>query len=194
MKSIFVSGSPRENVGKKDAKALRIKGLVPCVLYGGAEQIHFYANEKDFKPLLFTPETHTVELEISGKKYNAILQDVSYHAINDRLLHVDFLHVDETKPVVIAIPVTVSGVAPGVREGGKLVIKVRKMKIRALLSKLPDNINVDISKLEIGQSVKVEQLQSQHPELALLDAPNVAVVSVTATRASRQAAQDEGKK
>jgi large subunit ribosomal protein L25 len=194
MKSIFVSGSPRENVGKKDAKALRVKGLVPCVLYGGAEQIHFYANEKDFKPLLFTPETHTVELEISGKKYNAILQDVSYHAINDRLLHVDFLHVDETKPVVIAIPVTVSGVAPGVREGGKLVIKVRKMKIRALLSKLPDNINVDISKLEIGQSVKVEQLQSQHPELALLDAPNVAVVSVTATRASRQAAQDEGKK
>jgi large subunit ribosomal protein L25 len=194
MKSIFVSGSPRENVGKKDAKALRIKGLVPCVLYGGAEQIHFYANEKDFKPLLFTPETHTVELEISGKKYNAILQDVSYHAINDRLLHVDFLHVDETKPVVIAIPVTVSGVAPGVREGGKLVIKVRKMKIRALLSKLPDNINVDISKLEIGQSVKVEQLQALHPELALLDAPNVAVVSVTATRASRQAAQDEGKK
>jgi large subunit ribosomal protein L25 len=194
MKSIFVSGSPRENVGKKDAKALRVKGLVPCVLYGGAEQIHFYANEKDFKPLLFTPETHTVELEISGKKYNAILQDVSYHAINDRLLHVDFLHVDETKPVVIAIPVTVSGVAPGVREGGKLVIKVRKMKIRALLSKLPDNINVDISKLEIGQSVKVEQLQALHPELALLDAPNVAVVSVTATRASRQAAQDEGKK
>lgn len=194
MKSIFVSGSPRENVGKKDAKALRMKGLVPCVLYGGAEQIHFYANEKDFKPLLFTPETHTVELEIAGKKYNAILQDVSYHAINDRLLHVDFLHVDETKPVVIAIPVTVSGVAPGVREGGKLVIKVRKMKIRALLSKLPDNINVDISKLEIGQSVKVEHLQSQHPELALLDAPNVAVVSVTATRASRQAAQDEGKK
>jgi large subunit ribosomal protein L25 len=194
MKSIFVSGSPRENVGKKDAKALRVKGLVPCVLYGGEEQIHFFANEKDFKPLLFTPETHTVELEISGKKYNAILQDVQYHAINDRLLHVDFLHVDEAKPLVIAIPVTVSGIAPGVREGGKLIIKVRKMKIRALLSQLPDNINVDISKLEIGQSVKVEQLQALHPDLALLDAPNVAVVSVTATRASRQAAQDEGKK
>jgi large subunit ribosomal protein L25 len=194
MKSIFVSGSPRESVGKKDAKALRVKGLVPCVLYGGDEQIHFFANEKDFKPLLFTPETHTVELEISGKKYNAILQDVQYHAINDRLLHVDFLHVDEAKPLVIAIPVTVSGIAPGVREGGKLIIKVRKMKIRALLSQLPDNINVDISKLEIGQSVKVEQLQALHPDLALLDAPNVAVVSVTATRASRQAAQDEGKK
>lgn len=194
MKSIFVSGSPRENVGKKDAKALRLKGLVPCVLYGGDEQIHFSANEKDFKPLLFTPETHTVEIEISGKKYNAILQDVQYHAINDRLLHVDFLNVDESKPLVIAIPVTVSGVAPGVREGGKLVIKVRKMKVRALLSQLPDNINVDISKMEIGQSVKVEQLQAQNPSLTLLDAPNVAVVSVTATRASRQAAQDDAKK
>ena len=194
MKVSKLSGLLRANVGKKDAKALRVKGLVPCVLYGGEEQIHFFANEKDFKPLLFTPETHTVELEISGKKYNAILQDVQYHAINDRLLHVDFLHVDEAKPLVIAIPVTVSGIAPGVREGGKLIIKVRKMKIRALLSQLPDNINVDISKLEIGQSVKVEQLQALHPDLALLDAPNVAVVSVTATRASRQAAQDEGKK
>lgn len=193
MKSIFVSGSPRENVGKKDAKALRKQGLVPCVLYGGADQIHFSALEKDFKPLLFTPETHTVELEIAGKKYNAILQDVQYHAINDSLLHVDFLHVDETKPVVIAIPVTVSGIAPGVREGGKLVIKVRKMKVRALLNKLPDNINVDISKLEIGQSVKVEHLQALHPDLTFLDAPNVAVVSVTATRASRQAAEDSKK-
>jgi large subunit ribosomal protein L25 len=193
MKSIFVSGSPRENVGKKDAKALRIKGLVPCVLYGGAEQIHFSADEKAFKPLIFTPDAHTVELEISGKKYNAILQDVQYHAINDRLMHVDFLHVDESKPVVIAIPVAVHGIAPGVREGGKLLVKLRKMKVRSLLNNLPDKINIDISHLEIGQSVKVEHLQAQNPEIAFLDAPNVAVVSVSATRASRQAAEDAKK-
>lgn len=193
MKSIFMSGSPRENVGKKDAKALRIKGLVPCVLYGGAEQIHFSADEKAFKPLIFTPDAHTVELEIAGKKYNAILQDVQYHAINDRLMHVDFLHVDESKPVVIAIPVAVHGIAPGVREGGKLLVKVRKMKVRALLNNLPDKINIDISHLEIGQSVKVEHLQAQNPEIAFLDAPNVAVVSVSATRASRQAAEDAKK-
>jgi large subunit ribosomal protein L25 len=193
MKSIFMSGSPRENVGKKDAKALRTKGLVPCVLYGGAEQIHFSADEKAFKPLIFTPDAHTVELEISGKKYNAILQDVQYHAINDRLMHVDFLHVDESKPVVIAIPVAVHGIAPGVREGGKLLVKLRKMKVRALLNNLPDKINIDISHLEIGQSVKVEHLQAQNPEIAFLDAPNVAVVSVSATRASRQAAEDAKK-
>ena len=193
MKSIFMSGSPRENVGKKDAKALRIKGLVPCVLYGGAEQIHFSADEKAFKPLIFTPDAHTVELEISGKKYNAILQDVQYHAINDRLMHVDFLHVDASKPVVIAIPVAVNGIAPGVREGGKLLVKLRKMKVRSLLNNLPDKINIDISHLEIGQSVKVEHLQAQNPEIAFLDAPNVAVVSVSATRASRQAAEDAKK-
>jgi large subunit ribosomal protein L25 len=193
MKSIFVSGSPRENVGKKDAKALRIKGLVPCVLYGGAEQIHFSADEKAFKPLIFTPDAHTVELEISGKKYNAILQDVQYHSISDRLMHVDFLHIDETKPVVIAIPVAVHGIAPGVREGGKLLVKLRKMKVRALLNSLPDKINIDISSLEIGQSVKVEHLQAQNSDLVFLDAPNVAVVSVSATRASRQAAEDSKK-
>jgi large subunit ribosomal protein L25 len=193
MKSIFMSGSPRENVGKKDAKALRNQGQVPCVLYGGAEQIHFSADEKAFKPLIFTPDAHTVELEISGKKYNAILQDVQYHAINDRLLHVDFLHVDDKKPVIIAIPVAVHGIAPGVREGGKLLIKLRKMKVRALLNNLPDKINVDISHLEIGQSVKVEHLQAQNPDLAFLDAPNVAVISVSATRASRQAAEDAKK-
>ena len=193
MKSIFMSGSPRENVGKKDAKALRNQGQVPCVLYGGAEQIHFSADEKAFKPLIFTPDAHTVELEISGKKYNAILQDVQYHAISDRLLHVDFLHVDDKKPIVIAIPVAVQGIAPGVREGGKLLVKLRKMKVRAMLNNLPDKINVDISHLEIGQSVKVEHLQAQNPEIVFLDAPNVAVVSVSATRASRQAAEDAKK-
>ena len=193
MKVFNLSGSSRANVGKKDAKALRIKGLVPCVLYGGAEQIHFSADEKAFKPLIFTPDAHTVELEISGKKYNAILQDVQYHSISDRLMHVDFLHIDETKPVVIAIPVAVHGIAPGVREGGKLLVKLRKMKVRALLNSLPDKINIDISSLEIGQSVKVEHLQAQNSDLVFLDAPNVAVVSVSATRASRQAAEDSKK-
>jgi large subunit ribosomal protein L25 len=194
MKAIFMSGSLRENVGKKDAKALRKQGLVPCVLYGGTEQIHFAAAEKDFKPLLFTPDTHTVELEIAGKKYNAILQELQFNPLNDSLQHVDFLHVSNDKPVVIPIPVAVSGVAPGVREGGKLQVKLRKMKVRALLNNLPDKITVDISSLEIGQSVKVEHLAKSYSDLVFLDAPNVAVVSVAATRASRQAAQDEGKK
>lgn len=191
MKAIFMSGSPRANVGKKDAKALRVSNLVPCVLYGGKEQIHFSIPEKDFKPLIFTPDVHTVELDLSGAKYTAILQDVQYHPISDKILHVDFLQTFEDKPVIINIPVKVTGNAPGVRAGGKLIVKRRTLKVKSLLKSLPDFISIDISTLEIGDSVKVSELISD--ELLILEALNVDVVAVTATRASRQAESD-GKK
>jgi large subunit ribosomal protein L25 len=192
MKAISLSGSPRANVGKTDAKSIRKGGKVPCVLYGGKEQIHFSANQADFKPLLFTPEVHTINLDIDGSSYKAILQDVQYHPINDALMHADFLAVDEKKPIVISIPVKVVGNSVGVRAGGKLTIKVRKMKVRGLLNDLPDGIDIDISNLEIGQSVKVRDLKNE--KLQLLDAPNVAVVSVNATRASRSAETEAAKK
>ncbi|MEX1190306.1 MAG: 50S ribosomal protein L25/general stress protein Ctc [Bacteroidia bacterium] len=192
MKAIFMSGSPRASVGKKDTKALRVEGLVPCVLYGGEQQVHFSVNESAFKPLLFTPDVHTVELEIDGKKTNAILQDVQFHAISDKLLHADFLEIKAGKPVVIAIPVRAIGNSVGVRAGGKLQIKLRKLKVRAMLKDLPDAIEVDISNLEIGQGVKIGQLNI--PNVTLLDSVNIEVVGVGATRASRQAAQDDAKK
>jgi large subunit ribosomal protein L25 len=192
MKVIFISGSPRASVGKKDSKALRVQGLVPCVLYGGNEQVHFSAKQSDFKPLIFTPEVHTVELEVSGKKYNAILQDVQFHNIKDHLLHVDFFQVNEDKPVIIGIPVKLEGVAPGVREGGSLVTKTRKLKVRALLKDLPDFITVDISKLAIGQSVKIGELKNS--KLTFIEAPNVVIVAVSETRASKQAAEVATKK
>jgi large subunit ribosomal protein L25 len=192
MKVIFMSGSPRENVGKKDSKALRLKGLVPCVLYGGKEQIHFAAKESDFKPLIYTPEVNTVQLDLAGAKYNAIVQDVQFHNLNDKIQHVDFFQVDEAKPVIIGIPVKVQGTAPGVREGGSLVTKMRKLKVRAFLKDLPDNILVDISGLAIGQSVRIGELKTD--KVTFLEAPNIDVVAVTATRASRQAAEDEKKK
>lgn len=192
MKSIFISGSTRSNVGKKETKALRNEGLVPCVLYGAGEQVHFAVKEPAFKPLLFTPDVHTVELEIDGKKINAILQDVQYHAINDKLLHADFLQIQDDKPVVIAIPVRATGNSAGVRAGGKLTLKLRKLKVRAFLKDLPDTIEVDITPLEIGQGVKVGQLS--YPGVALLDSPNIEVLGVGATRASRQAAQETNSK
>jgi large subunit ribosomal protein L25 len=192
MKVIFISGSPRASVGKKDSKALRVQGLVPCVLYGGTEQVHFSAKQSDFKPLIFTPEVHTVELEVSGTKYNAILQDVQFHNIKDHLLHVDFFQVNEDKPVIIGIPVKLEGVAPGVREGGSLVTKMRKLKVRALLKDLPDFISVDISKLAIGQSVKIGELKNS--KLTFIEAPNVVIVAVSETRASKQAADEAAKK
>jgi large subunit ribosomal protein L25 len=192
MKVIFISGSPRASVGKKDSKALRVQGLVPCVLYGGKEQVHFSAKQSDFKPLLFTPEVHTVELEVAGAKYNAILQDVQFHNLKDHILHVDFFQVSEDKPVIIGIPVKLEGVAPGVREGGNLVTKMRKLKVRALLKDLPDFITIDISKLAIGQSVKIGELKNS--KLTFIEAPNVVVVAVTETRASKQAADEAAKK
>ena len=191
MKAVFMSGSSRSNVGKKDAKALRVEGLVPCVLYGGDSQIHFSVNATQFKPLLFTPDVHTVDLEIDGKSYKAVLQDIQYHNMKDNVLHADFLQLHESKPVIIQIPVRTSGNSAGVRAGGKLVTKLRKLKVRALLSDLPDFINIDITPLEIGMGVKVREVNV--PGLTLLDAQNVDVVAVTATRASRQAADDSKK-
>ena len=191
MKAVFMSGSSRSNVGKKDAKALRVEGLVPCVLYGGDSQIHFSVNETQFKPLLFTPDVHTVDLEIDGKSYKAVLQDIQYHNMKDNVLHADFLQLHENKPVIIQIPVRTSGNSAGVRAGGKLVTKLRKLKVRAFLKDLPDFITIDITPLEIGMGVKVREISL--PGLTLLDAQNVDVVAVTATRASRQAADDSKK-
>lgn len=188
MKAIFISGSIRSSVGKKETKAVRKEGNVPCVLYGGGEQKHFTAKESAFKPLLFTPDVHTVELEIDGVKTNAILQDVQFHAMNDKLLHADFLEIQEGKPVTIAIPVRSIGNSVGVRAGGKLQIKLRKLKVRAMLNDLPDAIEIDISNLQIGQGVKVSQIEI--PGVTLLDSPNVEVLGVGATRASRQASSD----
>ena len=191
MKAVFMSGSSRSNVGKKDAKALRVEGLVPCVLYGGDSQIHFSVNATQFKPLLFTPDVHTVDLEIDGKSYKAVLQDIQYHNMKDNVLHADFLQLHENKPVIIQIPVRTSGNSAGVRAGGKLVTKLRKLKVRAFLKDLPDFITIDITPLEIGMGVKVREVSL--PGLTLLDAQNVDVVAVTATRASRQAADDSKK-
>ena len=191
MKAVFMSGSSRSNVGKKDAKALRVEGLVPCVLYGGDSQIHFSVNATQFKPLLFTPDVHTVDLEIDGKSYKAVLQDIQYHNMKDNVLHADFLQLHESKPVIIQIPVRTSGNSAGVRAGGKLVTKLRKLKVKAFLKDLPDFITIDITPLEIGMGVKVREVSL--PGLTLLDAQNVDVVAVTATRASRQAADDSKK-
>ncbi len=191
MKAVFMSGSSRTNVGKKDAKALRVEGLVPCVLYGSETQTHFSVKEADFKPLLFTPDVHTVELEIDGKAFKAVLQDIQYHNLTDKVLHADFLQLNETKPLIIQIPVRTIGNSSGVRAGGNLVTKLRKLKVRALLKDLPDFISIDITPLEIGQGVKVREISV--PGLTLLDAQNVDVVAVTATRASRQAADDAKK-
>ncbi len=176
-----MSGSLRENVGKKDAKKLRREGKVPCVLYGGEKQVGFSMNEVDFKHLIFTPEVKLVDLDIDGKQYKASLQDVQYHPVTDSILHVDFLEVTPGKALVIGIPVRITGVSRGVLMGGKLVQKVRKLKVKGLAEHLPDDIVVDITELDIAQSIKVQHIKVEH--LQMLDNPSSIVVTVAATRA-----------
>ena len=181
MKSVTLSGSLRTNVGKVDAKAISLKGLVPCVIYGGTEQIHFQADERAFKPVIFTPNAHIVEIDLDGKVYKTVLQEAQYHKINDKLIHADFLQIVEGKPVTANIPVVLTGQSEGVKKGGKLVLKMRKLKVRGIAADLPDAIEVSISKLDIGNSVSVGDITIEGA--TLLNAKNVSVVSVTTTRA-----------
>ncbi len=188
MKALTISGSPRVSVGKKDAKAVRNSGSVPCVLYGGSEQIHFSVVYNDLLPLVYTPEVHTVNLEIAGKQFGAILQSIMFHPVTDKILHIDFFETRADRPVTMDIPVKLHGSAAGVKAGGKLVQNVRKMKVRALPSALPDFISVDVEKLEIGQGIKVAEVNLDG--VATLMAPNVVVAAVRMTRAAAAAATD----
>lgn len=181
MKTISISGSLRENVGKKGAHELRTREMVPCVIYGGKEQVHFSALEKDFKSLVYTPDVHLVKLDVGGKTCNAILQDIQFHKVTDKILHIDFLEVLPGKAVVMEIPVRTTGTSEGVREGGKLYVKLKKLKVKGLPEKFPDNISIDITKMKIGDSVRVGDIKIDG--LQLLNAPNVTVVAVRVTRA-----------
>lgn len=182
MKTVSLSGSPRANVGKTDAAALRAKGQVPCVLYGGETQTHFSADERDFRPIIFTPEVSIVDIQVGGKSTKAILQAAQYHRLTDKLIHADFLEIIEGKPVTVELPIKISGQSEGVKKGGKLTIKMRKLKVKGLVSKLPESIDINIEKLDIGGSITVGDVTIDG--VAMLNAKNVTVVSVNATRAT----------
>lgn len=180
MKSVSISGSPRENVGKKDAKAQRVQGMIPCVLYGGKEQKMFVVEEGQFRNLLYTPEVKYVELTVDGKTFNAIVQDTQFHPITDRLLHVDFLEVVDGKPITIEIPFKIKGTSPGVLKGGFLHKRVRKLKVRGLLENIPEDITADISNLDIEDVIRICDIDIDN--LTIIDNPNKVIVSVNQTR------------
>lgn len=184
MKSITIKGSKRESVGKTATRALRNADKVPCVLYGGKTPLHFSANELDFSKLVYTPNAHTVVLEINGdQKVNAILQDIQFHPVSDKILHVDFYQLSDDKPVNMEIPVVIEGAAPGVMlEGGTLVISKRKLKVRALPKNLPDFIKVDISSLKLGNKISTADLESE--DFTILHPSNTVVCKVRTSRAS----------
>ena len=191
MKSITIKGSKRESVGKVATKALRNADKVPCVLYGGENPLHFSANELDFSKLVYTPNAHTVVLDINGdQKINAILQDIQFHPVSDKILHVDFYQLSDDKEVNMEIPVIIEGSAPGVMlEGGTLVISKRKLKVRALPKNLPDFINVDISSLKLGDKITTAELESE--DFTILHPDNTVVCKVRTSRASMSIEEEE---
>ena len=186
MKSITIKGSKRETVGKVATKALRNAGMVPCVIYGGNEPVHFSAEEKAFKKLVYTPDVFTASLEVDGQKTTAILQDIQFHPVSDRILHVDFYQLFDDKEVTMNIPVKLTGTSPGVLNGGSLRFTNRKLKVKAMPANLPDFIAADISGLKIGSKLLVTSLFNDaytfmHPD-------NTVVVQV---RTSRNATAEE---
>ena len=187
MKSITIQGQKRESVGKKSTKALRDAELVPCVVYGGEQPINFSTPEKSFKNLVYTPDAHTVVIELEGKKIDAVLQDIQFHPITDKILHVDFYQLSADKPVVMEVPVRITGRAKGVVAGGVLRQSFRKLKIKALPANLPDEIVVDVTPLRIGNKLYVGSIKNEaytflHPDNAV----------VAAVKMSRNAMKNAG--
>jgi large subunit ribosomal protein L25 len=180
MKVISLSGSVRSNVGKKDAAALRRADLVPCVLYGQGTQTHFSAKKNDIEKLVFTPEVYQVELDIDGQKATAIIQDIQQDPIKGTVRHIDFFQLDANKPVRVGLPVRLTGASRGVLAGGKLLQVFRRLTVVGLPGSLPDAITIDITKLRIGQSIRVSQIDSN--DLKFLEPANAVVVSVKMAR------------
>lgn len=186
MKTFELSGSKRQDLGKKSTKAVRKEGLVPAVLYGGekaTDATPFTVKLNDVRKLIYTPEIFLVELNLNGEKINAILKDIQFHPVSDEILHLDFLHVFENKPIVIDVPVVLDGLAEGVKAGGKLSLDLRKLKVKALYKSVPEKLHINIEHLALGKSVQVGELSFDG--LELLNATNAVVCRVQLTRAAR---------
>lgn len=192
MKHLEIKAEKRTDLGKKASKKLRNEGNVPCVLYGTElnENIHFYAHELKFRDLVYTHKSYIVDLDIAGEKYQAILKSIDFHPVTDKILHCDFLQVSDKKPIIIDMPVEIGGgIAKGVKEGGRLVIAKRYLKVKGYLNDLPDEILVNPENLGIGEGIKIRDLSFD--KLSILDVPGAEVVSVKMTRSAAAVQNDE---
>jgi large subunit ribosomal protein L25 len=193
MKAISLSGSPRENVGKKDAKAIRNAGRVPCVLYGNGVQTHFSVDSIAMGKVVYSPDVYQVELDIDGKKTRAIIQELQQNPVTDRITHVDFLELTDDKVVKVALPVRTKGVSPGVIRGGKMQQVYRRLQMVGLPKDLPADVTLDISPLEIGDAIRVKHIEI--PNVQLLEPANSVVVSIKMARGAKKKEEEAtGKK
>ena len=193
MKQISINGTARTELGKKAAKAIRNSGNVPCVLYGEKkdangqpEAIHFTVSEKEINKLIYTPHIYLVDINIDGEDHKGILKEVQFHPVKDNVLHVDFLEVHAEKPIVMGVPIAPQGLAEGVRAGGRLITMVRKLNVKALYSAIPEKLNIDVTALQLGKSIKVGDLHFEN--LELVTPKEVIVCTVKMTRAAMGAA------
>ncbi|MCK6607808.1 MAG: 50S ribosomal protein L25/general stress protein Ctc [Flavobacterium sp.] len=191
MKSITIKGSERENVGKKATKAVRDAGMVPCVIYGGNQPVHFVADERAFKDLVYTPNAHTVVIELNGTSYNVIMQDIQFHPVSDKILHIDFFQLSDDKEIIMEVPVKIAGTSPGVLLGGVLRLNQRRLKVKALPKNLPDFVEANISELQMGNKLYVTKLETNN--FKLMHPDNTVVCQVRISRAAMKAAQEAAK-
>ena len=192
MESRTLKVSLRKETGKKSSKTIRAQEEVPCVLYGGKENVNFYAAESEFRHLIFTPNVYIINIEVDGNKHNAIIKDLQFHPVTDKLLHADFYEVSDEKPITIEIPVKLSGSSVGVREGGKLVMDRRKVKIKGLLKDIPAEIDIDITGLGIGASIRAGEIVGDN-KFEIMTDKEMPIVSVRTTRAAAAAALEAAK-
>jgi len=192
MKTFELKGNLRTDLGKKASDELRKKELVPCVLYGGGENVHFYTSVLALRDLVYTPHVYIVNLDIEGRMFQAVMREIQFHPVTDRILHIDFLQIFEDKPVVIDIPVKITGNSVGVKKGGKLKIAKRYLKVKALPKHLPDVLEVKIDDLDVGQHIRVNKLNFDN--LTIINKPNELVVSVLTSRLVKEGAAAEGGK
>lgn len=180
MKSLEIKGSERKELGKSHTKKLRAKGNIPCVIYGGEKNLHFYVFENDLKNLVYTPNVYLVDLNIDGKTYKAIMKDIQFHPVTDHILHIDFIEVFEDRPAIIKIPIEITGSSIGIKNGGKLRLRRRNLKVKGLTKHMPDTLNIDITQVDIGDVVKVEDLS--YSNLEILDPKRSMVVGIISSR------------
>jgi len=190
MQSVTLQGTVRTELGTKYAKQLRDQGQVPCVMYGGDAPVHFYAPILTFRDLVYTAEARMASIELEGKTYQAVIQDMQFHVLNDALTHVDFIQVLDGKPVTIQVPMILTGNSRGVRNGGKLKFSLRNLKVKGLINDLPSSIEHDITELRIGQAIRVAEVKAGKP-YEILNSDSAVVVSIAMSRNAVADADDD---
>ncbi len=186
MKNFELKGSSRKETGRKASKEARSNGIVPCVVYGGKENVHFEVTDSDIRHLIYSPNVYIVDLTIEGKApVKAVLKEIQFHPVTDNVMHIDFLEVSDKKPIIMEIPVKLNGLAAGVKAGGKLSLEMRKLKIKGLYKNLPDTLDINIENLGLGKTIQVGELSFDN--LEIMNAKNAVVAAVKLTRAARGA-------